>query len=172
MSVRARTAALFATFLAAGCGGGPEPDPKARDAAEWAIRRGGTVRVVDLPGAVRDLGRLPGGEFALEEIDMSDLPPEQPAVGDAELKAIEGLTNLRRLVLYGSNVTDKGCASIATIPSLRELELSQTQVTDRGLDELGKLPEIEKVFLRNIGPALTDDAVKAFERKTGAQVFR
>lgn len=171
MSVPSRIAALFALLLA-GCGGGPEPDPKARDAAEWAIRRGGTVRIIDSPGVVRDLGRLPGGEFALEEIDMSDLPPGQPAVEDAELKAIEGLTNLRRLVLYGSNVTDKGCASIATISSLRELELSQTQVSDRGLDELGKLPEIEKVFLRNIGPSVTDDAVKAFERKTGAQVFR
>lgn len=162
---------LFPLTLA-GCGGGPEPDPKARDAAEWALRRGGVVRVVDLPGPVRDLGRLPGGEFALDEIDMSELPPDQPAVEDADLKAIEGLTNLRRLVLYGSNVTDRGCESIATIASLRELELSQTQITDRGLETLAKLPDIEKLFLRNVGPQVTDDGVKSFERKTGAQTFR
>lgn len=172
MTLRPATLALLLPAAIAGCGGGPEPDPRAREAAEWALRRGGVVRVIDLPGPVRDLGRLPGGEFALEEIDMSDLPPDQPAVQDAELKSIEGLTNLRRLVLYGANITDKGCESIATIRSLHELELSQTQVTDRGLDALAKLPDLEKLFLRNLGPQITDDGVKNFERKTGAQVFR
>lgn len=171
-TVLALTLALLLPLAVSGCGGGAEPDPKARAAAEWVLRRGGTVRVAELGGPVRDLGRLPGGEFVLEEIDLSDLPPDQPPVRDDELKTIEGLTNLRRLVLYGANVTDKGCNSIATIESVRELELSQTQVTDHGLDSLTKLPELEKLFLRNVGPQVTDDAVKAFERKTGAQVFR
>src|SRR5690606_20083215 len=98
---------LAASISAVGCGG-PEPDPQAREAAEWALRRGGTVRIYDVPGDIEDLGRLPRGGFALEEISMTNLDPNQPPVRDDELRVLEGLTNLQTLVLYGSNVTDKG----------------------------------------------------------------
>lgn len=169
---RSLTFALLAVLFLAGCGGGVKPDPKAREAAEWALRRGGTVRVGDVAGVVRDVGRLPGGDFALESIDLNDVGPAREPVTDKELKALEGLTNLRHLGLFGANVTDKGCETIATVKSLRELELSQTQVTDQGLETLGTLRNLEKVFLRNVGPKVTDDGVKAFERRTGAVVYR
>ena len=171
MSV-ARVLMLTLLLPLAGCGGGVKPDPKSREAAEWALRRGGTVRVGDVAGVIRDVGRLPRGEFALESIDLNAVGPAAQPVTDQELKAIEGLTNLRYLGLLGANVTDKGCETIAGVKSLRELELSQTQVTDQGLETLATLPDVEKVFLRNIGPKVTDDGVKAFERRTGAKVYR
>lgn len=170
--LRTLAAPLLLALLLAGCGGGVKADPKAREAAEWALRRGGTVRVADVPGVIRDVGRLPGGEMALEEIDLNGVGTAREPVEDRELKALEGLTNLKSLGLLGANVTDKGCETIATIKSLRELELSQTQVTDQGLETLATLPKIEKVFLRNVGPKLTDDGVKTFERRTGAKVYR
>jgi hypothetical protein len=169
-SVFAAASALALSVV--GCGGGTKPDPKAREAAEWALRRGGTVRVADVAGVIRDVGRLPGGAIALEEIDLNGVGTAREPVEDRELKVLEGLTNLRSLGLLGANVTDKGCETIATVKSLRELELSQTQVTDQGLETLAALPDIEKVFLRNVGPKLTDDGVKAFERQTGAKVYR
>ncbi|MDQ3331822.1 MAG: hypothetical protein M3552_14405 [Planctomycetota bacterium] len=155
-----------------GCGSGVKADPKASAAAEWTLRRGGAVRVADQPGMVRQIDRLPGGGFGLEEIDLNDADPNQPPIRDDELRALEGLTNLRKLGLYGANVTDKGAETIATLKSLRELELSQTQITDTGLETLAKLPNLEKLFIRNVGDKVTDDGVKQFERRTGAEVFR
>ena len=167
----ARTPLLLAILVASGCGG-PEADPQARPAAEWVLRRGGSVRVVDVAGEIRDVGRLPGGGFALEAIDMNDLPPEQPPVRDDELKVLEGLTNLVSLGLYGSNVSDEGVEIIASLKTLRDLELSQTQITDRGLEALAKLPELERLFLRNVGDKVTAEGVKAFQQRSDAQVFR
>jgi hypothetical protein len=164
--------AALLTLVAVGCGSGIKGDPKARAAAEWALRRGGAVRVVDQPGMVREIGRLPSGAFGLEAIDLNEPDPNQPPVRDDELRVLEGLTNLRKLGLYGANVTDKGAETIATVKPLHELELSQTQITDKGLESLSVLPDLEKLFIRNVGDKVTDDGVKAFERKTGAQVFR
>lgn len=162
---------LSLTLLIVGCGG-PEADPKAREAAEWALRRGGTVRVYDVAGEVQELGRLPGGAFALEAIDMNGLDPNQPPIRDDELKVLEGLTNLQTLGLYGANVTDKGAETIATLKSLRELELSQTQITDAGLETLSKLRNLEKLFIRNVGDKVTDEGVKTFTQRTNAEVYR
>lgn len=172
MNFNLRFLGVLLFVAASGCGSGANADPKAREAAEWALRRGGTVRVIDQPGAVDQVGRLPGGAFGLEEINFNDRDPNQPPIRDDEIRQLEGLTNLRKLSLYGANVGDKAAETIATLQSLRELELSQTQITDAGLETLSKLPNLEKLFIRNVGDKVTDDGVKAFERKTGAQVFR
>jgi hypothetical protein len=172
MTANVRFLSVCLLALTAGCGSGVNADPKAREAAEWALRRGGTVRVIDQPGNVDQIGRLPGGAFGLEEINFNNSDPNQPPIRDDELRQLEGLTNLQKLGLYGANVTDKGAETIATLKSLRELELSQTQITDKGLETLSTLPNLEKLFIRNIGDKVTDDGVKAFEKKTGAEVFR
>jgi hypothetical protein len=159
--------------LVAGCEAAPEPDPQAREAAMWVFRRGGSVRLVGVAGMKTDPSALPPGEFALEGIDLNDLPTDQPPIGDDELKkALTGLTNLRVLGLYGTNVSDKSAETIAGLKPLQELELSQTLVTDKGLETLSALPEIKRVFLRNSGEGITDDGVANFESRTGAQVFR
>jgi hypothetical protein len=130
------------------------------------------VRLFGVPGEIRDFGRLPGGGFALERIDLNNLPPDQPAITDDELKVLEGLTNVTSLGLYGSNVGDEGAEIIASLDTLEELELSQTQISDQGLESLAGLPELERLFLRNVGDKVSADAVKKFEDRTGAQVFR
>lgn len=172
MNANLQLLSVLLLAIASGCGSGVNADPKAREAAEWALRRGGTVRVVDQPGNIDQLARLPGGAFGLEEINFNAADPNQPPVRDDELRQVEGLTNLRKLGLYGSNVSDKGVETIATLETLRELELSQTQISDKGLETLSTLPNLEKLFIRNIGDKVTDDGVKAFQKKTGAEVFR
>lgn len=148
------------------------PDPQAREAAEWALQRGGTVRVFDIPGEIRSLGRLPRSGFALEEINMNELGFEQEPVTDEELRVLEGLTNLRSLGLYGSRVTDKGAETIAKLTTLRELELSQSRITDVGLAKLATLPNLEKLFIRNVGDGVTDEGAAAFERQSDAMLYR
>ena len=163
---------LLSLPVLTGCESAPEPDPQAREAAMWVLRRGGNVRLMNVAGRKTDMSQLPEGNFALEEIDLNDLPTDQPPITDGELKALEGLTNLRVLGLYGTNISDKGAETIAGLKSLRQLELSQTLITDKGLETLAVLPELERVFLRNSGDGITDDGVSNFEKRTGAQVFR
>ena len=163
---------LLLAAVAAGCGDSPEPDPQARAAAEWALKRGGRIRIVDQGGVIAGLANLPAGEFALEAIDLNSLDPANP-VRDLELEVLRGLTNLRVLGLYGSDVSDKGVDAIATLTTLREIELSQTRVTDAGLARLAELPHLERLFLRNLGKQITDDGVKSFHaRRPGVEVFR
>lgn len=171
-ALRILSVGLVFPVLLSGCGSGVKADPKARAAAEWALRQGGAVRVVDQPGMVRQVGQLPGGAFGLEAIDLNERDPNLPPVGDQDLRSIEGLTNIRKLSLYGANITDKGAETIAELKSLRELELSQTQITDKGLESLSKLPNLEKLFIRNVGDKVSDDAVKQFRNRTDAEVFQ
>ncbi|MGC1273565.1 MAG: hypothetical protein WBC44_07635 [Planctomycetaceae bacterium] len=170
--------AAFLSLVVSGCGGGAEPDPKAGEVAKWVLRRGGSVRARftdaegnDVNRKITDSANLPTGGFALEEIDLNQLPTNVPPIRDEELKVLEGLTNLQKLGLYGSNLSDKGTETIAGLKSLRELELSQTLITDAGLETLSTLPNLESLFLRNVGDKVTDEGVKAFERRTGAKVL-
>lgn len=148
------------------------PDPQARAAAHWALDRGGTVRVFGEPSVITDPGLLPSGAFALEAINMNELSPGANRVSDKELEVLKGLTNIRKLGLYGSSVTDAGCEIISTLKTLHELELSQSQITDTGLAQLATLPNLEKLFIRNVGEGVTDEGVKAFKSRSDAAIYR
>ncbi len=172
------TTVLLPLFFA-GCVDSLAADPAARDAAIWALRRGGTVRVryVDADGnnvnrQVVDPDTLPAGEFALTEIDLNQIPTNQPPIRDDELTVIADLKNLQVLGLYGSDLTDKGAETIAELRTLQQLELSQTLITDEGLATLATLPNLERLFVRNAGEEVTDDGVAAFRRRSGAEIFR
>lgn len=151
--------------------GGLNPDPQARPVAEWALKRGGTVRIFDIPGEISDLGALPSRAFALEAVNMNELGVDQSPITDEDVEILKGLTNLRTLGLYGSNVTDEGCKTIAALTSLRELELSQSRISDAGLETLATLPNLEKLFIRNVGDKVTQDGVANFKRRSDAEVF-
>lgn len=168
---------LFAFFSVVLCCaliscGGPEPDPRGRAAAEWAIKRGGTVRVMGVAGVIGDMSQLPRGEVALEEINLNQLDPRERPVQDDELAVLEGLTNLRVLGLHGSQINDQGCEMIGGIKSLRQVELSQSRISDEGLAHLARLPNLESLFIRNVGDRVTDEGIKSFRRTSKANVFR
>ncbi len=59
--------------------------------------------------------------------------------------AIQGLPNLRRLILNKSGVSDKELAVIAGCKELRELVLPESTITDAGLANLEKLPLLVKL---------------------------
>lgn len=77
------------------------------------------------------------------------------SIGDAELEKVIALkSNLVRLDLSGSAVTDKGLASIAQLKNLKRLDLSRTAVTDAGIAQLAALKQLE--YLNLYGTQITD----------------
>lgn len=152
--------------------GGERPDPRGRAAAEWAIKRGGTVRVLGTAGMIRNVNQLPRGEVALEEINLNQLDPRERPVQDDELAVLEGLANLQVLGLHGSQITDKSCEIIAGIKTLRQVELSQSRISDEGLAQLARLPNLESLFIRNVGDRVTAEGIKSFRQSSKANVFQ
>ncbi len=56
-------------------------------------------------------------------------------------------TNLKKLQLQGTRITDEGLGFLAELPHLQVLNLYGTAVTDAGLKAIGQLPELKQVYL-------------------------
>mgnify|MGYP006268623721 CR=1 FL=1 len=56
-------------------------------------------------------------------------------------------TNLKKLQLQGTRVTDAGLGFLSELPHLQVLNLYGTAVTDQGLKAIGQLPELKQVYL-------------------------
>jgi formylglycine-generating enzyme required for sulfatase activity/serine/threonine protein kinase/Leucine-rich repeat (LRR) protein len=102
-----------------------------RRAAEWVLSLGGAVSV-HVGGADREVragGKLPMEAFELLRVDLSsNLPGGNPVVNRAlnegdGLSHLAGLTNLVRIDLHNTTVTDAGLAHLNGLTNLRELVL-------------------------------------------------
>src|SRR5690242_20165475 len=90
-----------------------EPD---RDAAEWVLAQGGSVRCLTenkLGPKLTDPENLPTTSFRLQEIELGDV-----RIGPDDLKCLEGLAALERLQFADVNVTDADVARFASLPKL------------------------------------------------------
>lgn len=71
-------------------------------------------------------------------------------VADVALANLKSWTQLERLNLRGTDVTDTSVEYIARFRNLRALDLSFTQVTNNGMDALGNLAALEELSLGGI----------------------
>ena len=143
-------------------GNTPPPAPPARPVAtgpQAAIEAaGGTVkregsRIVALG---LDKAANLGAVFPLltQLTDLEELNLGNPAVTDADVRALRGLPKLRSLGLMGAPIGDEALEVMKTLPALRILNISGTKVTDAGLARLGDLTALEYLGLK--GTAVTD----------------
>src|SRR5262249_52496206 len=79
---------------------------------------------------------------------------------DEDLEILNHLPRLKVLEIAAPLVTDEAMVHVEGITSLRELTLYETQVTSRGLRRLGRIP-LEKLVLA--GPDVTDETLGALE---------
>jgi hypothetical protein len=122
------------------------------EAAGGTVKRDG-ARVVAVgldkatnPGAVLPLlAQLPD----LEELNLGN-----PAVTDADVRALSGLPKLQGLSLMGAPIHDEALAVMKTLPALRNLNIIATKITDAGLSHLSDLKNLEYLGLK--GTAVTD----------------
>ncbi len=73
----------------------------------------------------------------------------ETSITDADLRRIEGMTQLRQLSLsYAPNVTDAGLKRLLNaLTNLEELYLEKTNITDAGLECVNALPRLRKLDL-------------------------
>src|SRR5436190_9806009 len=130
-----------------------------RQVAEWTLLQGGSVRLEGRPERIREVTKLPPGDFHLELVDLvgtNILPPD--------LKWLTGLTRLKVLNLPGPMWNPSSGATIeysrdlkyiAHIPTLEELTFSYTYLesikfVDAGIEEIAALgPTLRVLSLEN-----------------------
>jgi hypothetical protein len=134
------------------------PWPMSVLANRWELYGGLFVRVagVELGSSATDAARLTG----LTELRYLFLYNTQ--ITDAGLVHLGGLTELRLLYLGHTQVTDAGLVHLAGLTELRRLHLSNTQVTDAGLIHLAGPTELQELWLDNTH--VTDAGVAELKR--------
>src|SRR5262249_31993449 len=56
-------------------------------------------------------------------------------VDDRTLEYLQGMDQLRKLDLSGTQITDEGLVAVAALPQLQELYLARTKITDEGFQK-------------------------------------
>ncbi len=69
-------------------------------------------------------------------------------VSDGAMRVLSQLPEMRKLVLYGSRVTDIGYKYIGRMSKLKEIQTSY-RITNKGVAELGKLKNLRKLSVWN-----------------------
>lgn len=101
-------------------------------------------------------GVLPTRPFVVTEIHF----PEGTAVKDSDLMQISTLSELVKLSVRGSLVTDAGVKHLTVLKKLKAINLHATKITNRSLfmlAEMGTLEEVDIAFNDNI----TDEGIRA-----------
>jgi hypothetical protein len=105
-----------------------------------------------LPGRLSDSDLALVGHFSrLERLDWIG---SHPAVTDAGLAHLSGITKLEELNLSGTDITDAGLAHLSRLIKLEELNLSGADITDAGLVHLRGMAGLKKLDLS--GTWITD----------------
>ncbi|MBW3542742.1 MAG: hypothetical protein KY476_20965, partial [Planctomycetes bacterium] len=93
---------LVSIAVACGCGGGGDATAEqSRAAAEVVIDRGGWLTVDSSSLKVEKRERIPSGSFRILEINLTGRP-----IADKDLEVLAPLTDLQKLGLHGTRVTD------------------------------------------------------------------
>jgi len=94
---------------------------------------------------------------------LSVLTLVHTSIGNASMKVVRDLTDLKHLELSYTKVTDDGLADVATLADLQHLDIYTTAVTDAGLEHLQKLGRLNYLNLYDV-TSVTDEAVDTLRR--------
>lgn len=121
-----------------------------RRAAEWILSVGGSVSVASLDGVERGAGKLadlPDAPFAVTRIDLNS----RPGITGEGLASLSGLTEVKRLLLAGTSVTDADFVHFADMSKLETIELSNTRLSGEGFEHLRPMPALKDLGLMHNG---------------------
>ena len=131
---------LSVCVLIAGCG--RAHDPNSKEATEYVLKLGGTVIPVHSELPIDTAAKIPEGNFAIREIDLTNAKFK-----NIDLVKLSNLPYLESLNLHRTNLTDKGLSLITDLPKLQSLEIAYTRVTDAEISKLTRFPRLRKIFL-------------------------
>lgn len=114
--------------------------------AEYNAWGDNSVRV-DLSVAYKD--KLKDALIALEDFGdrLAWLDCSRLELQGSFFDELKQYTNLQRLHLDNSNVSDDDLESLCHLPQLKYLNLYSTEITDKGIDHLQNCSSLEKLFL-------------------------
>ncbi len=141
--------------------------PSAIEAAGGGVKlQGKRVVGVSLDKATRLDTVLPLlGQLA----DLEEMSIGNPALTDADVRALQGLPKLHTLGLMGAPIGDAALEVMKTLPSLRALNIIGTKVTDAGLAHLQGLTALEYLGLKDT--AVTDAGLVHLKNLTGLETL-
>jgi len=87
-------------------------------------------------------------------------------VKDNELKIISQMSNLQKLNINYTDITDEGIVYLHALKELQEITLSGTAVTAKGMEQLVKLASVKEIFVWNttIDSNKINDLQKKFKK--------
>jgi len=152
--------------------GGPHIQVKSNDHANaFAVDDAGLEKLVaDMPHlkilGIYDSPKLtPGGlESLLSLTELERLLIDDSAVTDESVVALTKITGLRQLNLDNSQITDRGVAMLRELTSLRQVHLKKCDyITDQSIEYLAELPDLSMLVLVGCR-GITDRSFDAFAR--------
>ncbi|MFO0822308.1 MAG: protein kinase [Gemmataceae bacterium] len=124
-----------------------------RRAAEWVLRNGGSVEVLDIPSGTKISPTSPQQlptEFRLVRLELS---AHMAVTDEAVIANLTGLSGLQSLSLLACpELTNAGLAVIAKLPNLQHLSLRFClKVNDTGVATLERHPTLRDVYIAGSG---------------------
>jgi hypothetical protein len=136
--------------------------PRTRELAEWILKRGGALDVVDRhPPTIRAVDKLPAGALAIRCIDLHEVKPIRPE----ELDQICALDGLLHLQLSDTDLSNGDLLAIGRLKGLKSLWINYNEVDDVGVAHLGELKALRRL---NMGwTNVSDEGVRAISGAVG-----
>lgn len=103
--------------------------------------------------------QLIAGLSQLQKLDL-----RESNVSDEDVRALESLGELRELSLERTNISGIAIASVGRMLELRQLDLTRTQISDQDLKHLQNLPHL--VYLQLDRTAIGDAGMQVIGRMT------
>ncbi len=154
---------VLAVLCLDGCGGTSQTQKAA--VVGWAIGQGGIVHLAGRTLEVKKLTDLPGGDFEVEKIDLTETE-----ITDADLENLAVMPELAALTLHGTDITNEGLNHLTALKNLKDLDLSNTNINDAGLKILSQIQTLEKLHLHTT--AVTNKGLEEFAAAVpGCQLF-
>jgi hypothetical protein len=135
-----------------GCGGVSSPENIQPEHNKPSSQVGGSDPIAELERLGAKVQRVEGEVRAFKSDGMSD----------AGLVHLKGMTGLRELQLYGTNVTDAGLVQFMGLTNLKELVLGDTKITDAGLVHLKGLTKLRYLNLEKL--RITDAGIAELQK--------
>ena len=136
-----------------------------REAVAAIEKGGGSVEYGELHGPAW-LRKLLGDKYFAYVVSAS----LAPQTTDADLEHLDGLTEVRGLLLTNTNITDAGLEHLKGLTQLQQLVLTDTKITDAGLKHLKGFSQLDILCLD--GTKITDAGLEHLKGLTQLQALR
>ncbi len=127
-----------------------------REVAKYILSLGGSIEINQESSLIRSASELPSKDFSLTTIDFSG----NNRIDDSKISPIKNCSELRKLILYDTPVTDSGLTCFRGSTRLTYLDLGRTRISDLGLENFANCKDL--IFISLNGTKITSAGLANF----------